>query len=162
AVPIIEPRLVLCSGDTARSLRQRLPSLGVKLRELHTLAMETVQAAQRVGELLLLDEPVQSVARLHDLAELASSIARMGPGPRSWWDAERRQELLAVIARCQEENRTANATRRELTARLALRAFAVESASLAIRASCYRSRLARMLPWWWWSAKPAVGGWYAG
>jgi hypothetical protein len=162
AAPTAEPRQVSCLGDTVKSLREHLPPLGASLRELHTLAVETARAAQRVGELLLLSEPAPPVALLRDLAELASGIARLGPVPRSWWDAERRQELLDVIARCQKENWTARETRRELTARLALRAFAVESASLAIRASCYRSRLARMLPWWWWSAKPTVGGWYAG
>jgi very-short-patch-repair endonuclease len=157
---VVEPHLILRLGETVKLLRERLTSLDASLRELHNLATSVGQAARRIGALLRLTLPAQPVMKLHNLAELANCIARMGPVPHSWWDAGRRQELLAVISRCQADDRTARAARSELAVRLAPRAFAPESAGLAIRASSFRSSLSRVLPQWWWSVKPAVSRWY--
>jgi very-short-patch-repair endonuclease len=156
-----ETRLLLGPGDTLTTLRQRLAPLGTSLRELHRKAVAVDQAAQRVGELLRTPLPSPSVKALRRLTELADLIAHMGPVRSSWWDVGRRKELQAVIARCHEEARAAQETRAELAVRLVPRAFSPESAALAIRASRFRSILARLLPGRW-SVKAEVTGWYTG
>jgi very-short-patch-repair endonuclease len=155
------PRLVPRPGDTLRTLRQRLASLGPVLEELRRRAAAVEQAVQRIGELLQIPPPQRPVKELPRLAELATLIARMGPVRRSWWNAGRRKELHNFLARCQEEARAAQEVRSELVTRLSPRAFTPESGALAARASRFRSFLARLLPRWW-SLKAEVVGWYTG
>jgi hypothetical protein len=85
----------------------------------------------------------------------------MKPVRRAWWHAARRQELRAVILRCQEETRAAQDSRAELAGRLSPRAFAPESAALAAQSSRFGSFWARLLPRWR-SFKNQAVSWYAG
>ena len=156
-----EFRPLLRAGDTVKSLLLRLPSLGDSLSEMHRRAVAADEALQRFGQLIGTALPSPSVRAIRGMAEMADLIVRLGPIRPSWWDAGRRQELQGVITRCQEEARAAQEVRGQLVGRLALRAFAPESAALAKRASGYRSFLSRWLPAWW-SLKDEITAWYSG
>jgi very-short-patch-repair endonuclease len=92
---------------------------------------------------------------------LGAVIARTGAGPRGWWDAGRRKELLAAVARADTNDRAAQGARTELLARLAPVAFAPESSSVARDAvHAGRSFLSRLLPRWW-RLKAQVAAWFA-
>jgi very-short-patch-repair endonuclease len=156
-----EARLVPRSGDTLKTVRQRLLPLAATLGELQRQATSLDQVSQGIGELLRTTLPSAPVKALRRVGELAELIAGLGPVRRSWWDAGRRRELQAVLARCLEETRAAQEARAELAPRLAPRAFAPESGQVALRASRFRSFLARLWPGWW-SLRGKVAGWYVG
>jgi very-short-patch-repair endonuclease len=77
----------------------------------------------------------------------------------SWWDPEKRHELLQLIERWLNTYRTAKQLRDELSTRLGEQAFARDSAPLAYRASRFRSFWARCLPSWWF-LRAKVRAWY--
>jgi hypothetical protein len=155
------PRLVRREGETLQTLRRRLATLGPVLHALQGRALALDQAAQKISELLRTPISPIAVKTLPRLAELAGLVARIGPALQSWWDAGRRKELQGVIGRCQAEALAAQAARAELATRLSPRAFAPESAGLAVQGTRFRSFLMRLLPRWR-SLKAEVAGWYPG
>jgi very-short-patch-repair endonuclease len=156
-----EPRLLLRSGETLNSVRQRLAALGGSLTELRRVAVAVAAATDKISELLRAQLPAQPVRALSRLAEWSAQIAQIGPIRPTWWESGRRKELITTLARCQEESRAAQQMRAELAARLSPRALAPESAALATRAASFRSFLFRLLPRWR-SLKCQVAGWYIG
>jgi very-short-patch-repair endonuclease len=153
--------LAVRRDDSLRSLGGRLADEREKYVGLRDLAVAAERQAQVAAGLLRTPSLCSSVKGLERLEEVASLLARLGPVRRSWWDAERRRELLAVFARCQEQARAAQEGRARLLERLSLQAFAPENAGEVAGAAGYRWFLMRLLPAWW-SFRARAAGWYGG
>jgi very-short-patch-repair endonuclease len=155
-----EPRLLPQSGETLKTLCQRLGPFSSSLQELHRRALALDQRVQAIGQLLRM--PLSPLVKaIPSLAKIADLIGRLGPVRQSWWDAERRKELQSAIAQCQEQARVAREARTQLGTRLSPQAFLPENAAVVARASGFRSFLARLMPRWW-SLKSEVTNWYIG
>ena len=123
-------------GETLRGFHQRLSNLGIGLRELDRRVESTEQARQQVFRLLQDKVPPLSIQALGGFVEMAEQMSQMKTIPRSWWDAGSRRELKIVIARCQEEHRSApGASRSKLIDRFSFQAIqAKRAAELAVQA----------------------------
>ncbi|QJW92721.1 DUF4011 domain-containing protein [Frigoriglobus tundricola] len=152
------------AAGASLSLRNRLKSVKAvadAVRPLETLSRE-LDAAERaaMAAIGLSGEP--ELGQAAECTRCLRVVANTGAGPRGWWDAVRRKELLAAVARAGELDRAAQAARTELIARLAPVAFAPESACVvrdAARAG--RSFWSRLLPPWW-ALRKLVAAWYSG
>jgi very-short-patch-repair endonuclease len=147
--------------DTLRSLGQRLTAREGWFAESRDRAEVAEKQAAVVAGQLRTPALCSSVKRLTDLEELAMLLDGLGQLRPSWWGAERRRELLAVFARCQEQLRATSVARAELLKRISLHAFAPENAGIIARTAGYRWFFARLLPAWW-SFKARAAGWYGG
>jgi very-short-patch-repair endonuclease/DNA polymerase III delta prime subunit len=146
---------------TAPALRGRLAAVQHAIpavRRLQALAAELEAAAGDAARALTLP----SVPRMEDIpkvAEQGGAVARTGAGPRSWWDAGRRGELLAVASQAVTQEEAARVARVQLL-KLAPAAFAPEASAVARDAAhAGRSFWSRLLPRWW-SLKARVVAWY--
>jgi very-short-patch-repair endonuclease len=114
-----------------------------------------LEAVTRLGRLGFAGEQPTRGDWLHSV-ENARKILRSS----FWWDPIQREELLGLLTRWVDCDRTARALHRELSPRLWPWAFESDSAPLVARACRYRAFWARLLPSWWWSIKPKVRTWY--
>jgi very-short-patch-repair endonuclease len=131
------------------------------VRPLEALAGELDTAAKAVVQALALARTPE-VGQLAACVQFGCVIARTGPGPRSWWDAGRRKEVLVAATRAGEQDRTAQAARTELLTRFSPVAFALESSAPARAAArAGRSFWSRLFPRWW-GLRNQVAAWSAG
>ena len=152
------------TAGTSLTLRTRLVAVkkaADAVRHLEALAGELDTAARAAAQSLGLPTPPE-LGRLAECANLAAVIGRTGAGPRGWWDAGRRKELLAAVSRAAELDRAAQAARTELITRLSPIAFTPESSAVARDAAhAGRSFWSRLHPHWW-ALRKQVSAWYAG
>jgi len=154
-------RLTAGASLTLRNRLKVAKSVAEAVRALETLSRE-LDAAERaaMAAIGLSGEP--ELGQAAECTHCLRVIANTGAGPRGWWDAGRRKELLAAVARAGELDRAAQATRTELIARLSPVAFASESSTVARSAAqAGRSFWSRLLPGWW-ALRKQVSAWYAG
>jgi very-short-patch-repair endonuclease len=150
------------TAGASLTLRERL--LTVKrvasaMRETESLATALDTEARKAAQALALPG-VRDVGSLETCAHLAAVIGRTGAGPKGWWDAGRRQELLAAVTRASEQDSAATRSRTELLARLSPAAFALEASSVVRDAAeAGRSFWSRLLPRWW-RLRKQVAEWY--
>ncbi|MBM3980313.1 MAG: DUF4011 domain-containing protein, partial [Planctomycetes bacterium] len=151
------------TAGSVLALRARLSAVkqgATDVRALEARASALDGAARAAAGALGLPQ-VPELGRLAEVARLCAVIARTGSGPRGWWDAGRRKELLAAVTRADAHDRAAQAARTDLLARLAPAAFAPESSAVARDAAhAGRSFLSRLLPRWW-RLKAQVTVWFA-
>lgn len=136
------------------AIRQVIPAV----RRLQALAADLDATAREATRALALLR-VPMVDAMSTLVANGATVARTGAGSRSWWDAERRKELLAVVEQADRQEDAARRSRVPLV-RLAPAAFAPESAAVVYGAAhAGRSFWSRLLPGWW-SLKRRVSAWY--
>jgi very-short-patch-repair endonuclease len=149
---------------TPAPLRARLAALKQivpAVRQLEALAGDLDSAARAAAQALALPRTPE-MWQLPSCLAHGSVIARTGAGPRDWYSAGRRKELLTVVARATEQDRVAQAARTELVARFSPVAFAPESSAIAREAVRAGSSFwSRLLPRWW-GLRKQVSAWYVG
>ena len=131
------------------------------VRQLEALAAALDVAARAAAQQLTLPRALE-MGQITDCLAHGGIIARTGAGPRGWWDAGRRKELLVVVARAGEQDRAAQAARTELVTRFSPVAFGLESsATVREAARAGRSFWSRLFPRWW-GLQKQVSAWYVG
>jgi very-short-patch-repair endonuclease/DNA polymerase III delta prime subunit len=151
------------TAGASLSLRARLVALqqaANAVREIDPLAADLDAAARAATDLMGFSGSPE-LRQLPDCHRALAVMARTGAGPRGWWDAARRKELLVAFTRANEQDRAAQATRTDLITRLSPVAFAPESSAAARDAAqAGRSFWSRLFPRWW-GLKKQVAAWYA-
>jgi len=152
----------LVSGSIL-SARDRLASLGrvnTALRSLND-KLSTIDALSRdIARQLRLGIALP-FNELETLACLADRIVKKAAIPLTWWDEHRRAELLAVVARAAEDERSALTLRPSLAAKFAPVALAPESSPLARESSKAAQSFWHWLPWSkWGKVRKSIEPWY--
>ncbi|MBN9119121.1 MAG: DUF4011 domain-containing protein [Planctomycetes bacterium] len=135
------------------AVQQIIPSV----RRLQGLAGELEAASRDAAQSLTSRRP--QLGEIPDFLSRGGVIARTGAGPRGWWDAGWRKELLTATTRAAEQEEAARVARAQLV-RFAPAAFAPESSAVVRDAAdAGRSFWSRLLPRWW-GLRKTVSAWY--
>ncbi len=138
---------------TLTRVNAALRSLNEKVSTIDALAREVVRQL-RLGIALPFHE-------LETLACLGDRIAKKAAIPLTWWDENRRAELLAVAARGADDERASVAMRPSLAARFAPVALAPESSPLSREAANAAQSFWHWLPWSkWGKVRKSIEAWY--
>ena len=126
-------RRELLAGGHALSARSRigaLRDLATRLKAIDLALGPYAEAFQRLLSTLQISAQNVPPGKALNYARVAGKLAVGKPVTKTWWDAGRRSELIALAERASKHQAAANALRNELIARLSPAAFTPEAGPL--------------------------------
>ena len=134
---------------TVVQLRDKLEFVANSLQTLRQCHLETQSAMTGVLAALGLTPRPIVIRGLGKVQEILELVGKISPIRRTWFDVERRREIVTILERHREDEERSTQCRLRLLERMQPIAFDSRYASLVMKCRSYRPIWRRLLPDWW-------------